>query len=484
MRKFLIFFVAIIFLLSVLPSNGYANPTIKILKTDPAKKIMIGIMQKSGVKMATKENYEKAVEKFNRDLWENAGYWEDKKHLVEEINNAEIEPYPDNHPKKGFGRVVLSAAAFLTGVDVVFDLYNAFKEAYELHKAIELLEEPLPNGVYKSINGFYILPDDDEDILMNQWWIVGNGYQELIKASWSNYLYYEYPNGIKAYPTTSYGKDYMVIESWLIRNGETKMKRAGSRDLYIPMDEWNSFDNVAIKEEYITSNVGEITSPEWLQSYVLNPSDQAKEQILNSYPNGIEIDVPLAPLEDAPDPETQPWTDPLPETLPQPNPSPDPQPEPSPDPLPNPSPDPSPDPQPEPSPDPLPNPSPDPSPDPQPEPSPDPSPNPSPDPSPEPRINWEPLITGGGMITTKFPFSIPWDVFRLIKMLDVEPICPRFDLDASKDAFYLGSVKIPFNFGFDIDFCIFEPIAEIFRWGLLIVFDICIVLALRRLTPD
>lgn len=471
-KKFLIFFISIIFLFTVLPYPSYANPTVKILKTDPAKKIMIGIMQKSGVKMATKENYEKAVEKFNRDLWENAGYWEDKKHLVDEINNAKVEPYPDNHSKKGFGKVVLSAAAFLTGVDVVFDLYNAFKEAYELHKAIELLQTPIPNNVYKSIKGFHIEPDPlaEGSIYTHDWYVVGNG---STYKRYSNYaLVYKYPNGLSFRVGRSGGVDYVYLQSWLIPKDQTDLKELGSV-IMIPLSEWDSYgEDIAIKEEVPASNVGEISSPDWLQSYVLNPSEQAKEQIINSFPNGIEIDVPLAPLEDAPDPETQPWTDPLPQTLPNPSPDPQPEPNPEPSPTPNPSPDPSPDP--EPSPEPTPN--------------PDPSPNPNPDPSPEPEpdtgINWEPLITAGGTITTKFPFSIPWDVFRLVSMLDVEPICPRFELNASKHSFNLGSIEIPFDFGFDIDFCIFEPIAEIFRWGLLIVFDICIVLALRRLTPD
>lgn len=99
------------------------------------------------------------------------------------------------------------------------------------------------------------------------------------------------------------------------------------------------------------------------------------------------------------------------------------------------------------------------------------------------KINFKPLIMLAGAITEKFPFSIPWDVFDLFSQFNVEPISPVFEIGSGKDI-YLGDMRIPVKYDFDIDFSKFDPLAMIIRWGEILVFDICLILALRRLTPD
>lgn len=94
-----------------------------------------------------------------------------------------------------------------------------------------------------------------------------------------------------------------------------------------------------------------------------------------------------------------------------------------------------------------------------------------------------PLMLLGDLIKSKFPFSIPWDVFNLFNTFNVEPVTPVFKIDSS-DGINLGGHNILVDYDFNIDFSIFDSIARIIRWGMIIVFDICIVLALRRLTPD
>lgn len=99
------------------------------------------------------------------------------------------------------------------------------------------------------------------------------------------------------------------------------------------------------------------------------------------------------------------------------------------------------------------------------------------------KINFKPLVLVGGLLLTQFPFSIPWDVFRLFGQLDVDPITPVFKFD-NKKFIELGDMKIPINFKFNVDFTVFDPIAKIARWGLILAFDIALIMALRRLTPD
>ncbi|MEK5217812.1 hypothetical protein [Psychrobacillus sp. FSL H8-0487] len=99
------------------------------------------------------------------------------------------------------------------------------------------------------------------------------------------------------------------------------------------------------------------------------------------------------------------------------------------------------------------------------------------------KINFKPLVLLGGLLLTQFPFSIPWDVFKLFSQFNVEPITPKFDF-GNKKYIELGGIKVPVDFNFEINFSVFDPIAKIARWGLILVFDIALIMALRRLTPD
>ena len=103
--------------------------------------------------------------------------------------------------------------------------------------------------------------------------------------------------------------------------------------------------------------------------------------------------------------------------------------------------------------------------------------------SPTKKIDWSKLAVAAGTFTTVFPFSIPWDVFRLISVLDVEPIAPKFVIDTNENV-EIGGKGLNVAYDFDIDFSTFDPIAAIVRWALILIFDIAIILALRRLTPD
>lgn len=99
------------------------------------------------------------------------------------------------------------------------------------------------------------------------------------------------------------------------------------------------------------------------------------------------------------------------------------------------------------------------------------------------KINFKPLMMVGDLLKSKFPFSVPWDVYKLFSVLNVPPITPVFKID-SGDGVNIAGKHIAVNYKFNVDFSVFDSIAKIIRWGLILVFDIAIVLALRRLTPD
>lgn len=94
------------------------------------------------------------------------------------------------------------------------------------------------------------------------------------------------------------------------------------------------------------------------------------------------------------------------------------------------------------------------------------------------KIDWSPLLLAGTDFTTKFPFSIPWDLKRQMDVFNVEPEAPVIHFDDTIPIF--GGIPIDF----DIDFAPFDFMATAARWFLVIVFDISIILGLRRLMSE
>ncbi|KAB7663025.1 hypothetical protein [Bacillus sp. B1-b2] len=101
----------------------------------------------------------------------------------------------------------------------------------------------------------------------------------------------------------------------------------------------------------------------------------------------------------------------------------------------------------------------------------------------KPKLNMTPLTIALGTIKDKFPFSIPWDFQRMLERFNLDPKTPIFKI-GSKENIELGGITIPVDYDFDINFSFFDPVAKIARWGLILAFDIWLVFALRRMTPD
>ncbi|MGG3840917.1 hypothetical protein ABEV00_28415 [Paenibacillus thiaminolyticus] len=94
-------------------------------------------------------------------------------------------------------------------------------------------------------------------------------------------------------------------------------------------------------------------------------------------------------------------------------------------------------------------------------------------------INWRPLQLAGEDFTRKFPFSIPWDVMRQLSVFDVAPKTPKFKISKTFDM-----MGYPLKFEIDIDLSLFDGIIGIVRWFLVIIFDIQVILAMRRFMPE
>lgn len=100
---------------------------------------------------------------------------------------------------------------------------------------------------------------------------------------------------------------------------------------------------------------------------------------------------------------------------------------------------------------------------------------------PSKAIVWTPLIVSGSTIKEKFPFSIPWDLIKQLSVFNAEPEAPVFKVNVPK-FLVIGEMVIPLKF--NIDLSMFDPVANILRWGNTILFDIGLLLLIRKLLPE
>lgn len=98
-------------------------------------------------------------------------------------------------------------------------------------------------------------------------------------------------------------------------------------------------------------------------------------------------------------------------------------------------------------------------------------------------LNLQPLLASFATLKDKFPFSIPWDLYAMIAFLDVPPEAPKFEINVNKTVTILGE-DIPIKYKFEISLSALDFVAQVGRWAMVLVFDIALVLALRRFTPD
>jgi hypothetical protein len=108
------------------------------------------------------------------------------------------------------------------------------------------------------------------------------------------------------------------------------------------------------------------------------------------------------------------------------------------------------------------------------QPNPQPVPKPPPDIQPyydDPEINWEPLRRSLYELTEKFPFSLPWDLMRGVQSMEAN----QWD---RKIRVVIGDEFWP---NFEIDLTMFDRLARISRVIMLVIFDLGLIFATRKL---
>jgi len=99
---------------------------------------------------------------------------------------------------------------------------------------------------------------------------------------------------------------------------------------------------------------------------------------------------------------------------------------------------------------------------------------------PKTGLVFTPLLGATGDLTKKFPFSIPFDFLRQLGVFDVSPEAPILQIDMPLSL----SNGVSFHPKFELDFSMFDKVAAMSRWFTVIVFDIGLILAIRRLMPE
>lgn len=97
------------------------------------------------------------------------------------------------------------------------------------------------------------------------------------------------------------------------------------------------------------------------------------------------------------------------------------------------------------------------------------------DPPADSKINWEPLKVTGTLFTTKFPFSLPWDILRTFQALLIDdPKMPKWDIKWHDQILHK-------DFGFTIDLTSYDRIFKIARNFILVALNVGLIMATRKL---
>lgn len=441
---------------------------------------------RAGIEAGTREARERIVKRFDYDLLFGSKIRNDMddfiigrlegahfQHRVSQERADEIlsqlrqtpKPIPD---KPGWGTIALKTVAFLTAADLLYSGYEAYKSGKEV-----AMLSGYPAGVGEKVlsaGDWAVLPSLHYDLDKKRsdiWYrdaIVGVGYRDPVTIT-SAYPYrvnFTYDNG-GGIIVTGY-------EQVLVRDGfiEASHHPPNGDSYYIKYPVMEPVPDASTSRSIVTAPVSSVETVN--VPYRVTPRTQPLPNVYpeeTTLPETIEIAVPLPGYQ--PSPEEQKKMNPvINPTLPNPPsiPGTKPNPEPEPDPGTNPGTDPGTGPKPG-------------------EPGTEPGTKPGePCEGPEceqcsEKLNFKPLLAAGDTFTRKFPFSLPWDLYRQIKVFDVEPKAPKIVIDYN---FKIGGTDM--NPKWELSLAWLDPLATWIRWILTIVVDIAYILILRRLLPE
>lgn len=481
MKRAIIIITIFMIIVNLFPVQTSANAVVfsRIVKGSVGERVVAGIAEKAGVKYATKSAREKAVQKWNLEMYEKIEHY---KKLGDDIRARELAEFQAQlanlnernlqaSSKQGFGKTVISAGLFLTGLDIFYDIKNELDEALITEKNIavmEGLEDIYETGEFYSSYGPIVVNYTDAPAWF-RWTIQWDSYPytwegpaiiRIQKKKWYEgepiSFTFTRPELIKPIDVSESSNPeglqfYLYVGTYVAvykQSDGAVTTKTGEYTLNYPAFNLSEKD-FAVKD--LAPN--EYPMPEIVEVPDLVPIRETG-QVPENFPNEIPIEIPES--NDYPEIIPEPWNDPLEIPKSEPEPEPNPNPWPTPDPIDDPWGDILPGQEPI---EPI-----------------------APPEVPEETTpdscskwdfkNWRSL---GSNVTTKFPFSIPWDVARAFQAIfgDMESGTPswEFTIGSSFNKPHTVTISIP-------DF--FLEWQGFVKTFLLITFDIGLIYAIRK----
>lgn len=439
MKKLLIIVTIMMILLPFIPPKNHAHAVsgaaIRIVGGSVGERVVAGVLEKTGAKFATKSAREKAVERWNLEVYQKikeaeaigdtykAEELQRFQNQMKSLDSTKVTAIPD---KPGFGKVMLDTSLFLTGADISYDLTNTVLQMYQDGKAWERMRETtrsIASGeslssfhgfqMYKSANCLMFgVPSDNTGFTCNympekKYWseiTSTNMSGNMVTISATGYWFYQ----TSQWDTVGQLTSFSVQKAFIMTNATEDFQRITS----VPTP----------------STIPTVTPLPWIEPY------RETKQLPATAPAQIPIEIPLT--ETYPEDVTEPWNDPITEEqlTTEPVPEPDPGEETPP------------------------------------------GENPPDDPIGDKKIDWDKLKTTFSGFTTKFPFSLPWDVSNAFDAVfpdvtDVEKPEWEFKIKKPDGTYHFQKLTIAPEL---------EKYFGFLRSAILILFNIGLIYAIRQ----
>jgi hypothetical protein len=408
-------------------------PVAKLSAGSNAEKVVLGIMEQTGMKTASRSAKDIAADRWRMSAYEqyvadnaagvNDDLWAQITTMDTTLNSATVTPIPD---KPGFGKVLVDSSLYLSVFMLSYDVTSAIRQANVENKALAMWNDTVEKleGVtkYYSIYNYVVQPKVKQSSGVG--WIIW--LDEYISGSPVHVTGAE-TNNDSLLPIF-YIKDWAMSGSNIIIYTYAYSYISGS---------WRTF-NLSYTRPFYNSDSGMQyeSTPTEVPTFdipeVLNPYLEPEASPL-THPEGMpeQMEV-IVPMDDTGYDSPEPWNEPMPDLNPDPT---------------------------------------------------DPTDPPEEPPSEPGRIDWKKLQPVLSALKTVFPFSIPWDFAAFIGQFNIEPQTPVIPIKIDEQLPFFGKT-LPFKFEFNLDFSMFDVVAKITRWGLIISFDIYLITSLRKYTPD
>lgn len=450
-------------------TNAAAPVLARVAAGTVGERVIVGMAEKSGYKFVTKKARERAVEKWNMEIFEKAQKYasvgddikaEELSRFQSLLANATESSVETVASKPNFGKFILEGALFLTGLDIVVDIAQEIKNAQEFAGQVERMtdleyqiKEDENITSWGGLSFFERTRDSTTHVLMfgdesfyTKYVSYPTGYSNLVSLHTpSQTIVNRYLTSISETGTNP--KVYKIIGNYRMQTGPDRYANGNiNNSVKMPL-EWSPKDYSTIGYVPTIEEVPEVVEVPYIKEYIDTGI------VPDVMPDSVTVNVPIeSSVPDAlPITEPFPWNEPIGETT-----NPEPNPEPNPD-------------------------------------TSEPFPTKPPEnngcaesPVIDNLLDWfkfnlvgdvdcydsEKLKMSGGFFTTKFPFSLPWDVGRALTAVfgqfDTENI-PSYTFTIYGHDF---EIKIP-------DMMInWFPIT---RGLILIAFDIGLIYSVRKL---